>query len=517
MSDEEMTADQEEVLEEPEEDLEELDEDEKLMAKLKESITVEKEEIGSLRSKLTITVPRETLDERLGKEFGDLKRDAIVPGFRKGRAPMVLVQKRFGTEVGDQLVAQMVGRGYEAAIEKEDLKVIGEPLIWCKLKEEREQQGGGSRTVEVDKLLPFGEAIDHIKLPKEGALTFTTEVDIKPEFELPEVTKIPVKRPAQKITAKDVDRELKTMRSFHGTFQPVEKGGVKADDLMYADMKMTVDGEVIAREENFDIPARDTWVKGVTLKGFADASVGKKVGDTITFEATVPEEQENIDIRGKTAVFTFNILEIKRLEVPPVDEEFLSRLGFDSEKELREALKSDMEARLEQEISANMRDQIAQHLLDDTEMELPEAVSQRSTERALARRMIEMYRRNVPPSEVEKSLDKMRAEAREGVNRQLKLLFILDKVADERDIAVSEEELNGAIAAIAQRQGRRFDRVRDELSKGEGMMNLYLQIRDEKVLSALLEDAEISEAKTPKKTAKKSTKKTSKKKSTEKT
>jgi trigger factor len=305
------------------------------------------------------------------------------------------------------------------------------------------------------------------------------------------------------------------MRSFHGTFQPVEKGGVKADDLMYADMKMTVDGEVIAREENFDIPARDTWVKGVTLKGFADASVGKKVGDTITFEATVPEEHENIDIRGKTAVFTFNILEIKRLEVPPVDEEFLSRLGFDSEKELREALKSDMEARLEQEISANMRDQIAQHLLDHTEMELPEAVSQRSTERALARRMIEMYRRNVPPSEVEKSLDKMRAEARKDVNRQLKLLFILDKVADERDIAVSEEELNGAIAAIAQRQGRRFDRVRDELSKGEGMMNLYLQIRDEKVLSALLEDAEITEAKAAKKAAKKSTKKTSKEKGTE--
>jgi trigger factor len=497
MTDEELAVDQEETVEE--EATEELSEEEEMMAKLKEAIIVEKEEIGSLRLKLTITVPRDTLDERMGKEFDDLKRDAMVPGFRKGRAPMVLIQKRFGTEVGNQLVSQMVGKGYLAAIEKEELKPLGDPMIWCKIKEEREREGGGSRMVEVEKLLPVEEAIDNIKLPKEDTLVFSAEIDLKPEFELPELTKIPVKRSAAKITKKAVDAELKSLRAMRGTFQPVEGGAVKADDLMYADMKMTVDGEVIASEESLDVPARDTWIKGVALKDFAKAAVGNKVGSTFTIEATVPDEHENIDIRGKTAVFSFDLLEIKRLVVPPLNEEFLSRMGYDTEKELREALKSSMEAQLAQTIRAGMRDQIARYLLKNTKLEIPEGVSHRSTERAVAHRMIEMYRQNVPPAEVEKSLDKMRAEAKDEVANQLKLLFILDKVADEREIEVAEEEINGAIAMIAQRQGRRFDRVRDELSKGEGMMNLYVQIRDEKVLEALLDDAEITEPKTAKK------------------
>ena len=502
---------------EEEQPVEELSEEEQAMAKLKEAISVEKEEIGPLRLKLTVTVPQDTLDERRGEQFAELKRDALVPGFRKGHAPLRLVEKRFATDVGEQLKTQLIGSGYLAAVDKEELKPLGDPLFWVKVKEERVGEDDKPRKVETEKLLPIDKAVDNMTLPKEGPLTFSCELELKPEFELPELEKIPVKRPAITIDDDDVESELERMCMMRGVFQPVEEGEVEADDLLYADMKMSVDEDVIAREENVELAARDLRVKGVPLVGFGQAVVGKALGDQVTFEAEVPDDHENIDIRGATAQFEFVIRELKRLEVPPIDEEFLATTGFDSEQELRAATRSSLESQLEATISRGMREQIGQYLVDKTVLEIPEGLSQRQTDRSIARRMIEMYQAGIPQAQVEKEMDELRAKAHEQAIRDLKLFFILEKIAEERDIDVNEEQLNGAIAQIARQSNRRFDRVRDELSKGEGLKTLYLQLRDQQVLKALLEQAEITETEVPKKkkTVKKK-KKTAKKKTTKK-
>jgi len=532
MSDEDLAVNQEDTAaeqdeEQPEQDAkqpeqdeeqpaEELSEDEQAMAKLKEAISVEKEEIGPLRLKLTVTVPQDTLDERRGDQFAELKRDALVPGFRKGHAPLRLVEKRFATDVGEQLKTQLIGSGYLAAIDKEEIKPLGDPLFWVKVEEERVGEDDKPYKVETEKLLPIDKAVDNMILPKEGPLTFSCELELKPEFELPELEKIPVKRPAVAIDEDDVDSELERMCMMRGVFQPVEEGEVEADDLLYADMKITVDEEVIAREENLEMAARDLRVKGVPLVGFGEAVVGKALGDQVTFEAEIPDDHENIDIHGKTAQFEFVIREVKRLEVPPIDEEFLATTGFDSEKELRAATRSSLESQLDATIKRGMREQIGQYLVDKTVLEIPEGLSQRQTDRSIARRMIEMYQAGIPQAQVEKEMDELRAKAHDQAVRDLKLFFILEKIAEERDIDVTEEQLNGAIAQIARQSNRRFDRVRDELSKGEGLKTLYLQLRDQQVLKALLEEAEITETEGPKKKKVKKKKTTKKKKTAKK-
>jgi len=396
---------------------------------------------------------------------------------------------------------------------------LGDPLFWVKVKDERVDEDGRPHKVDTEKLLPLDKAIDHLRLSKEGPLTFSCELELKPEFELPELAKIPVKRPAVSIDDDDVDAEIDRIRMTRGTFQPVEDGEVEAHDLLYADMKMSVEDELIAREENFELAARDLRLMGVPLVGFGDAVVDKRIDDQVTFEATVPDDHENIDIRGKTARFEFTIREIKRLELPPIDEDFLSAAGFDSEKDLRAMIRSSLTSHLDTTINRAMRDQIGQYLIDKTELEIPKGLSQRQTDRSISRRMIEMYQAGVPQAQVEKEIDELRAKAHDQAVRDIKLFFILEKIAEQRDITVSEEQLNGAIAQIAQQSNRRFDRVRDELSKGDGMTTLYLQLRDQRVLSSLLEDAEITEAKGPKKkkTVKKSKKKASRKKTAKKT
>lgn len=510
MSDKQAALDQEE-LEASETPGEELSEQQKLMAELKEAITVQRELVGSLRLKLTVNVPRDTVEKQLGKQFAELKRDAAIPGFRKGHAPLRLVEKRFGSDVGDQLKGQLIGSGYLAAVEKEDLKPLGDPLIWVKLKEQRFGEDQKPRSVEVEKLVPLDQAIDHLSIPKEGPFSFSCELEIKPAFELPKLDKIPIERPAVSIDDEDVEVELERMRMRRGTFQPVEEGEVERDDLLYVAMKLSVDGELLESEDNFDIAARDIRVKGIPLVGLGDALEGHAVGDEVTFEATVPDDHENLGLRGKKSKFDFTIREIKRLELPPIDDELLSSMGFESEEELRSKVRSLLEEDLERTIKLRMYDQVGQYLVDHTNLEIPEGLSQRQTERSVARRTTELLMSGIPATEIERIRDEMRAQAHDQVVRDLKLYFILERIAEEREIDVNEEQLNAAISQIARRSGKRFDRVRDELSKRDGLATLYLRLRDEKVFDTLVADGEVTETEGPKK---KSTKAPAKKKKT---
>ncbi len=488
---------------------EQLSEEEQQMAKLKEAIVVKTEDVGSLQVKLTITVPKETVDERMGEQFKELKRDAAIPGFRKGHAPMKLVEKRFGSDVGDQLKSQLLSSAYLAAAEKEDIKALGDPLIWTKVKSEKD--GDDSHA---EKLLPFDEALDHFSLPQGQELTFSCEVELKPQFELPELDKIPVEKMKLAVSDDDVESTIKNMCMSRGSFSPIEKGGAEADDMLYVSAKFTSGDTVLLDEENYDIAARDIVVKGIRLVGLKEVVIGKKVGDTGSLEATIPDDHTELDLRGKKAKFDFTVQEIKRLVPAVIDDTFLASIAVESEKELREAIKSNLEARLGEQSAQRMQEQIAEYLVDNTEMDVPAGLSQRQSERSVARRTVEMLQAGMPPSEVEKAADDMRAAAQDQTIRDLKLFFLLEKIAEDRNVEVGEEEINGAIGMMAQQANMRFDRMRDELSKNNRLMTLYVQLRDKQVLTQLLENAEITETEGPKKTA---AKKTSKKAASKKT
>jgi trigger factor len=152
-----------------------------------------------------------------------------------------------------------------------------------------------------------------------------------------------------------------------------------------------------------------------------------------------------------------------------------------------------MEAELSRLLKSGMESQISKYLLAKCDLELPEGLSQRQTERVVSRRMVELYRGGVPDTEIQKHLDELRSAAAEEAKDDLKLFFIMEKIAEELEVAVSEEEINSAIAQMAQRRNRRFDRVRDEIIRSDNLQALYLHIRDEKILERLLEDARITE------------------------
>ncbi|MBP7934644.1 MAG: trigger factor [Phycisphaerae bacterium] len=453
-----------------------------LKDQLKEVIEVQVEDAGTLRKKLTVTIPRATIDEQSDEQYGELRREALVPGFRKGRAPRRLLEKRFGGEVKETLVQQLVLNGYMAATEKSDIKVLGDPLVWATEK--------GAQT---PTLVEPQKAIELISIPDDGPLTFSCEVEVRPEFELPELGGIPVTKRSFDIKDDDVSTEVDRLRKMCGAYDTVE-GPVQADDVVVADLKMTCEGAVLKEQAEVRMAARAQMVDGVVLEKLGEALAGAKADDVRSISGQIPDSYVKAEYRGKQADFEFKVRQIQRLSVPSM-EDVVQRLGFETESEIREYVRKDMESRVGEMVRNDMGAQVYQYLLDQTSFDLPGGLSERQVNQVVMRRMLELYSQGVPQDEVQKQLDEMKTKVREDVVRELKLAFIMEKVAEQCEVEVSEGEINAQIAAIAQRQNQRFDRVRDQLAREGAITNLYVRIRDHKIVEQLIEKAKVAEEK----------------------
>ena len=457
------------------------DEEKSLQDKLKEVIDVQVEEVGSLRKKLTISIPHDAVAEQIDEQYDEMRNEAAVPGFRKGRAPRRLLEKRFGREIGEQLVQQLVSTAYMAAADKTELKVLGDPLIW-------------STDDEGEMLKEVSEAIATMTLPEgDEPMVYACEVEIRPEFDLPELEGIPLTRPVVTVTDDDISTYLERMRQFRGQYETVTDGSAEADDVIIANVKMTSGETELKEEEAVRVPVRDQVIDGVTLADLGKTLTGAKPGDVKEAGGTIPDDYVKADFRGKQADFAFTVREIQRMVLPELDDAFVKGFGYETEAELREWIKSELESRSEEQVRQGLTVQVYDHLLDKVEMELPERLGQRQEARVLTRRMMDLYRQGVPPAEAEKRMDELKMGAKADAARELKRFFVMEKLAEEFEVDVNEGEINNMIASIAAQQEQRFDRVRDQLAQEGGLMELYVQLRDEKIIQQLIDKAKITE------------------------
>jgi trigger factor len=451
-------------------------ETEQLLEILKEKAKVTIEDSGTLRKKLSITVPAEVIESQLEKNFKELRSDAIVPGFRKGHAPIRLVQKRFGSEVRDSLTTTILGQSFFAVAEVHKLEILGDPLFLI-------AADGG------DKLMELDEALQHYKLPETGDFSYACEVEIKPTFELPELKGIQVKAPKIEVTDKDAQDAIDRQCKIRGRFEPVTEGAAEADDLVIAKTKLFVDDTLIKEEDNVDMGVRAMRLDGILFQNLGDVLKGAKTGDTRSSDCEIPEDYERPDLRGKKGKFEITVHEIKRLKPVPV-QTIVEQFGATTEDELRKMVKDELEAEHDRLVERAKREQVLDYLLQKIDLPLPDKLSARQTDRAVLRKVIELQQKGVPQSDIEAHIDTLRTSAKEEVARNLKLDFILEKVAEKLEVIVTDEEINSEIARIARMYNQRFDRVRDNLSSRGQLDQLAEQIRQDKCIEKLLTDAE---------------------------
>jgi trigger factor len=319
------------------------------------------------------------------------------------------------------------------------------------------------------------------------------EVEIAPEFELPNIEKIAVKRPILEANEDRLNLAVDNLRKYFGHWHDKTEPSAEGDTLV-ADVKVTTgDGTVIAEQPAVSFPVKEGNILGMEFKDLGEKLTGKKTGDEVTLENTIPQEHPDPNLRGKAAKITLAVKGVKHQDLPEVNKEFAEMLGFDSVDALKVDLKERLVVQLEQETKGAMAQQVYRYLLSNTNLDLPAKLSQRQMGTILRRRATELMQKGVPEAEIVQQIDQLRISSAQQAAVDLRLFFIMGKLADQFGIDVTQEEVNARISEIAAQYGRRPEKLRSQMSASGQLEQLFLQIRDGKVVDRLVEMGEVSE------------------------
>jgi len=525
---------------------------------IKNTVTIE--EAGPCRKKVIIEIPEEKIKNATEEQYETLRKDALVPGFRKGRAPRRLLEKRFGKETSEQIKLKLIADASDSAIKDNKLDALRDPDIdfekrpLCtveldfqahldkstiseKLRQEFENNNALlSKNAAVSVEQPETEWLitdegksypikkergklniyESIDLPTEGTLKFDFEVEVRPEFDLPELEGIPVIRTKLEVTGEQIDREVEQLQKMAGLWTPRTEGAAEEDDQIIADAVLKVaDVETKEKLDNISIYVRPNgFVGAVPVEKLDELLVGAKVGDTKETSVEVPKTFFREEYRGKKVDIQITINDIKYLKPAALDENFLRKLEVEDENQLRERIQDSLQGRLEQQVRSEMTEQIYKYLLDNTDFDLPLNIVAEQSISLLQRQYSNLLMRGMAREQIEEHMEQLQAGSAQRAQEQLKTFFIMDKIADKLEIEVTEEEINGHIAQLAIQQGQRPERMREQMLRDGSLAQFKLQVREHMCIAKLLESAKITEKKAEKKdkkAEKKSEKKTTKK------
>jgi len=461
--------------------------EEEASATAKNIVTIE--EAGPCKKKIAIEIPQESIQGATDKQYNELRREAVLPGFRKGRAPRRLLEKRFGKETGEQIKLKLLAEASEAAIK--DLQVIGDP--------------------DID--------YEKIEMPEEGPMKLDFEVEVRPEFELPDLDGIPVQRTKLEVGEEQIDREIEQMQKLAGMWTPRDEGAVEVGDQVIADVAIKPeDAEEEDKLGETEIFVRKNgFVGAIPVEKLDELLKGAKPGEKKSTTVEVPKTYVKEEYRGKKVDISIEIKDIKWLKPAELDAALFERIGVEDADELREKIQDRLSTQLEQQSRTEMTDQIYKHLLENTDFDLPLTVVGEQAGTLLQRQYANLLSRGLTREQVEEQMEQLRASSEEQAKEQLKTFFIMDKVADKLEIEVTPEEINGRIAQLALSQGQRPERMREEMARNGSLTQFELEVRQSKCIAKMLESAKITEvepekkAKKARKAAKESRKKAAKK------
>ena len=413
------------------------------------------EKLSATRTKLTIEVPFEELKPEFDKAYATLAQQVNMPGFRKGKVPAKILEARLGRGVVlDQVINEMLPSRYSQAVEENDVKALGQPEI------------------EISEL----EDGKHI--------TFTAEVDVRPEIEVPDFSKIDVTVPTRKVDDEAVDKELDELRGRFGELKDTKRK-LKTDDFAVIDVEATVDGEKLdeasAEGLTYQVGSDDL------IKGLDTALRGMKTGEDNEFTTKI----EYGEHKGEEATVKVTVQQTKERKLPDLDDEFAQLASeFDTVEELRESTKSQLEEGLKAQQAADIRDEVLKAALEQVEFPLPESVVDEQVHNQLHQLLGQLaHDENALAQLLEaqgttrEEFDKdTRKQAEESVRTQL----FLDAVAEAEAPEVTQEEITDHILFTAQSYGMDPNQFIATLQQNNQIGNLFADVRRGKALAAAI-------------------------------
>ena len=414
-------------------------------------------------STLQIELPPEEVSKEWDAITNSFARFAKIPGYRPGKAPRSVIEKRFRKEIHDELTKKLVSRSYHDAIEQKQLRVV-------------------SLTNVED--VQFGE---------DKSMRFRATIVTAPEFELPEYRNIPVQLPDTKVSEAEVDAGLERLREQSADFADVPERGLQMEDFAVLDFEGASEGRPISEiapnaSKNLH-GGKKFWLHVAPenfLPRFCEQIVGMKRGETRSVQVEFPAEFPVAELAGKKADYAVTLNEIKQKVLPAIDDAFAARLApGKTVADLRHMIEHDLEHEKEHEVERAKESQVVKFLHEHTAFDLPPPLLKSETRRAL-NELVHGNRARGVPDDVLKGKEKELVEGAGSLAaHRLKTNFILNRIAEREKIEVPREELDARIREEAARYDISVDKMRKELQEHDGLNGLAEQLLLGKTLDFL--------------------------------
>ncbi|MCL1857334.1 MAG: trigger factor [Kiritimatiellaeota bacterium] len=432
-------------------------------------MNVEVKDVGPCRKVLHVTMPA---GEGIAKAYEAALRPYLaqgaVQGFRKGKVPRAVIERQFEKGILEDFSQQVVQQGYREAVSELKLSVVS----IVKVENEKASVAAGAE--------------------------FDVTVDVQPEFALPKYTDVPIKKEDIAVSEEQVEGQVQRMLESMANFKEPQEGDVAAvRDAVKVDYRGTVDGGQPLAEAVPDAAeaasAEGAWCmagdQGSAIPGMSEALVGASAGKEVEFSTTLPESHANEALRSRTVHYTVTVKEVRRREVPAMDEAFFKRLGVADEAALKTAMRQRLEAERMAYDARRRHDEMAQYLIRNTQIEVPESLLEQETQESVKELVQGAMRQGMTKEELGGHQAEVLETAKAQAAGRIKFSLIMSKIAEAEKLEVSPEEIDKAIAASAQQRGISVDAMKKEIAKDRRMGEIEFTLRNRKAAQWVLEHA----------------------------
>lgn len=427
------------------------------------------EDAGPCKKTLAVEIPSEEVNKALRAGMTELGRTAQLPGFRRGHAPLAILEKRFGADLRKDVKSRLIADSYRQVLTTHDVRPIADP--------------------DID--------FDSFEMTDGEPFKYEMTVEVWPDFEPEGYEGFELEKPSSVADDAEIDAEITALTMRTTKFEEVEDSAAQKDDFLLCDYTITCDDNQIAQAKDVGIRPADDVVGRYAVKGLKKALTGRKTGDSVNLDFKIDKEHFEEELREKAATLALSVKGIRRPQVPEINEEWAKEMGFDSLDELRTVVARNVAAGKERAAEEGLRNQVHEKLVEKCKFDLPEGAVRSRQKEIFKRERTGLQYRGVTEEDLAKISGKLEEASLEKAERDIKLFFILSRIAARENIEATREDLDMRIAELATRYRTTAAKMRRQLER-EGMLEeIRLQIQEEKTVAHILSKARIAEAPTP--------------------
>lgn len=413
-----------------------------------------------LERQVTITIPADKIDSEVKSRLRDLAKRQRIDGFRPGKAPVAIIQKRYGMAVLQEVAGEQMQRHFYEAIIANKLTPAGSPT--------------------------FAPG----QLAQGKDLEFKATFEVYPEVEVKNLDKIEVNKPVVEIADADLAKMLETLRKQHAKWEE-KKGKAAANDRVVIDFVGSIDGEEFEGGKANDFTLE--LGQGRMIPGFEDGIVGKKAGEQVTVDVTFPEEYHAENLKGKAASFAVTVKKVEQQVLPELNDEFAGLFGLETATvdALKVEVRKNMERELNQNIKAKVKEQVIKGLLANNDVEVPQALIQGEVD-VLRKQAMQRFGNGLDP----KQLPELPASLfEEQAKDRVKVGLLLGEVIKTNELKVDDSKVQALIETVASAYEDPQEVVQYYNSNKELLQSMRNVALEEQAIEVILAAAKVTEQK----------------------